>query len=416
MRIIKSEIKKLKPPEPGTAAFKTGYAVHWDDELPGFGVRVTNAGVIAFVVQKRINGRSHRLTLGKFGILSPDMARKEAHKFLLAVATGGDPVADRQRAKLEGFTLKQALDLYLEGKKLRPATVANLDKIPACLGDWLGKPLARITGDMVLNRHRLIGEERGEATANMVFRYFRTVWNYTKAVQKGATDSPVLGDCPTGRLSETDAWFGDKRRQRSIRPHQLPAWAKAVETLPNPLARDYLWFMLLTGCRVKEAHALTWRDVDLEDASVLLRDTKNHTDHRLPLPRQLLERLKARKAESFGDVVFHTRSGKAAVRTGFQFALKTVAEKSGIPFSPHDLRRTFASIAETVAVPTYTIKKLLNHSGGADVTAGYVVLTVEGLREPIQRIADYMEAASRAEGGSVTPFERKKKAQRPASE
>ncbi|SMF96554.1 protein of unknown function [Methylomagnum ishizawai] len=406
MRIIKSEVRRLRPPEPGTPAYKTGFALYWDDELPGFGVRITNAGVVSFVVQKRIKGRSHRITLGKFGVLSPELARREAYKFLQAIATGGDPIAARQQAKLEGFTLKEAVDLYRQSKALRPATVANLDKIPMYLDDWMPRPLARVTGEMVRQRHRRIGEERGEATANVVFRYFRAVWNYARATQKGATDAPVLGDCPTLRLSETDQWFSDKRRQRSIRPHQLPAWTAAVEALPNPLARDYLWFLLLTGCRAKEANSLTWADVDLEDASVLLRDTKNHTDHRLPLPPQLLERLRARKAERVGNVVFPTRSGNSPLRTGYQPSIKLVAEQSGVPFSPHDLRRTFASAAETLAIPAITLKKLLNHSSKADVTAGYVVLNVEALREPMRRIADYIEAASKA-GGTVAPFQRK---------
>ncbi|MGZ8218519.1 tyrosine-type recombinase/integrase [Methylomagnum sp.] len=406
MKIIKSEIKKLRPPETDSTAFKTGYAVHWDDELPGFGVRITNAGVVSFIVQKRINGRSRRVTLGKFGILSAELARREAHKFLAAVATGGDPLADRERAKLEGVTLKEALALYIERKALRPATVANLDKIPMCLADWMPKPLARITGEMVMHRHRLLGEERGEATANMVLRYFGTVWNFTRAYHKGTKGVDIIGECPTVRLSETKAWFREKRRQRAIRPHQFPAWAEAVETLSYSLAQDYLWFLLLTGCRVKEAHALLWADVDLEDASVLLRDTKNHTDHRLPLPSQLVTRLKVRKAESFGDVVFCTRLGKAAARTGFQHQVLSVAEKAGIPFSPHDLRRTFASVAETIGIPAYTIKRLLNHTTGADVTAGYIVLTVEGLREPMQRIADYIETASVARD-NVTPLKRK---------
>jgi integrase len=397
MKIIKSEIKKLQPPEPGTTAFKTGYAVYWDDELPGFGVRITNAGVVSFIVQKRINGQSRRLTLGKFGILSAEQARSEARKFLYSVATGGDPIADRERAKLESVTLKDAAALYVGRKELRPATLVNMRKIYMYLDDWMPKPLTRITGEMVLHRHRLLGEERGATTANIVFRYFSAIWNYAKAFYKGTAGVSILGECPTARLSETKAWYREKRRQRAIRPHQLPAWAAAVETLPNSLARDYLWFLLLTGCRAKEAHTLTWADVDLEDASVVLRDTKNHTDHRLPLPVQLLERLKARKAESFGEVVFCSRLGKATGKTAFQYAILSVAERSGIPFSPHDLRRTFASVAEIVGIPAYTIKKLLNHAGGADVTAGYIVLPVQALREPMQRIADYIDAAAKSE-------------------
>ena len=53
----------------------------------------------------------------------------------------------------------------------------------------------------------------------------------------------------------------------------------------------------------------------------------------------------------------------------------------------HDLRRTYCSIAESLGIGTYTIKRLLNHKTGRnDVTAGYTVLTAEELKEPAQRI------------------------------
>jgi hypothetical protein len=36
------------------------------------------------------------------------------------------------------------------------------------------------------------------------------------------------------------------------------------------------------------------------------------------------------------------------------------------------------------------VKRLVNHSTGNDVTAGYVVMDVERLREPMQKITDYI--------------------------
>lgn len=49
-----------------------------------------------------------------------------------------------------------------------------------------------------------------------------------------------------------------------------------------------------------------------------------------------------------------------------------VIEASGISFMIHDLRRSFASYASMI-VPAYTLKKLMNHKDGSDVTMGYVV-------------------------------------------
>jgi hypothetical protein len=55
----------------------------------------------------------------------------------------------------------------------------------------------------------------------------------------------------------------------------------------------------------------------------------------------------------------------------------------------HDLRRTFVSIANSVKIPHYTIKKLVNYSSGGDVTASvYNVMDIEDLREPMQQITN----------------------------
>ena len=62
-------------------------------------------------------------------------------------------------------------------------------------------------------------------------------------------------------------------------------------------------------------------------------------------------------------------------------------------FRLHDLRRTFASIATVHlerSLSAYTLKRLLNHRSGGDVTAGYVQVGIEDLREPMRQIEDFV--------------------------
>ena len=56
-------------------------------------------------------------------------------------------------------------------------------------------------------------------------------------------------------------------------------------------------------------------------------------------------------------------------------------------FTIHDLRRTFITIAESLDISAYAVKRLVNHKMTNDVTAGYIVSDVERLRNPMECIA-----------------------------
>jgi hypothetical protein len=60
-------------------------------------------------------------------------------------------------------------------------------------------------------------------------------------------------------------------------------------------------------------------------------------------------------------------------------------------------RRTYATVAESSGISPLELKASLNHSLGDDVTSGYVIATVERLREPDPidaRRASFEEAAA----------------------
>lgn len=67
-----------------------------------------------------------------------------------------------------------------------------------------------------------------------------------------------------------------------------------------------------------------------------------------------------------------------------------VTKASGIAFTVHDLRRTFITIAESLDISAYALKRLLNHKMTNDVTAGYIIADVERLRKPMQQITDFI--------------------------
>ena len=80
--------------------------------------------------------------------------------------------------------------------------------------------------------------------------------------------------------------------------------------------------------------------------------------------------------------------------------MNKVIEESGIAFTLHDLRRTFITVAESLDISAYALKRLANHKMANDVTAGYIISDVERLREPMQRVTDFLIRASIAGAAS----------------
>lgn len=74
-----------------------------------------------------------------------------------------------------------------------------------------------------------------------------------------------------------------------------------------------------------------------------------------------------------------------------QKQMKKVIELSGVQFTPHDLRRTFITIAESLDISAYALKRLANHKMTSDVTAGYIIGDAERLRIPMQQVTDYLK-------------------------
>lgn len=153
--------------------------------------------------------------------------------------------------------------------------------------------------------------------------------------------------------------------------------------------QDFLFLLALTGFRRSEAESVEWKNVDLQFGTIKIVNTKNHEDLLLPMGDTLWHIMRERKKRA-GDnkYVFTDRNGVSHI-SDRRAAREKVTENSGIEFTFHDLRRTFGTIANSLAIGSYTIKRLINHTtddDDNDVTDGYIQVSFEDLKKAMNMI------------------------------
>jgi len=269
--------------------------------------------------------------------------------------------------------------------------------------DWRRRPLTSITREAITRRFNRLRDESGPAWANLCMRVLRAIFNFAHAKHTDDRGQSPFAANPVKVLSEMKAWVKVDRRRTVIKPHELADWYQAVQGLNNTTIRDYLLLLIFTGLRREEAARLRRQDIDFAGRTLTITDTKNRQPHTLPLPDFIHAMLRSRCDSIRGEYVF-PGDGTRGYLVSPKKAKAKVIEATGISFSLHDLRRTFTTIAESLDIPAYALKRMLNHSDGSDVTAGYIVANVERLREPMQKVADYLLRAMKIEPTKIYSF------------
>lgn len=388
MRLSKSVIDKIEAPCDRNQMF------YRDSGLKGFALRITSNGVKSFVVEKLVNRKVRRMTIGRYGELTVEQARREAQKLLGKIATGLDPAADKQLSKVKAITLEAVFEDYKNARKnLKPKTLYDYNQVvQKAFLDWKSKPLFSITKDQVAKKHLQLGNENGEAYANLAMRLLRALFNFAMEQYEDGQGKSLLTENPVKRLSKTRAWYRVKRRKTYISADQLSSWYQGVMDLDNPVIRDYLLFILFTGLRRNEAAYLQKSHVNLKTKLFTVVDPKNHEPHVLPLTDYLCDLIKSRMDCSPNEYVF-SGSGRVGNLIEPRKQMVKITQKTGIEFTVHDLRRTFITIAESLDISAYALKRLLNHKmDNSDVTAGYIITDVERLRKPMNQVSNYIFA------------------------
>ncbi len=352
----------------------------------------TPRGKKTFYLYKHFEGGPVRIKLGRYPDLSVSAARMQAKKFKGQMALGENPLQARRERSASRITLREVAESYLQSKKgkIQPSTELLYRSILAHgLRELVDKPVASVSKSQLVDLHRKLTVERGKTAADSAIRDFGKYFNFY------ADRYEYDGVSPVKTLSQNKLWNAGagNRRQRYITDQHFPKWFKAVMQHDRLDERDYLLLLVMTGMRKTETEMMLWEDVDFTKRIFTVRETKNGDSHSLPMTGFLNEMLSARRQK---------RECRRVFPESKQFTPDAMAARlsksSGIRFSLHDLRRTFATIADRIGLGDYTIKALLNHKSGADVTQGYIIREVEQLREPMERItAKVLELAGQTD-------------------
>ncbi|ACD97196.1 tyrosine-type recombinase/integrase [Trichlorobacter lovleyi] len=386
LKITKANLKEIVKPTAGQVDY-------FDTELAGFGVRATKEA-LTFFVRARQRGTSKKpfIHIGAFGLYTCEQARAQATGYLQKLKEGINPHPDRQ-PKLVTITVADLHRQYMSTKKtLAPATIRQYAAwMENHFKDWLTLPADTITGSMVLERLELMEITNGKSQAINAVKLLRSLFRFGLALHPGVIHrNPVDG---VREVRERD-WAKKKRRITFIKPEDLPIWFKAVNAYDNPKGRDYMLLLLYTGLRRNEAARLKWSDIDFKRKAFTFTPEKKRGEKpeddqvTMPMSEQLYKLLLKRRAAGYENEYIFPGKHPAPFLSNPDNYKRDIIAASGVQFCFHDLRRTFITIAEGLDVPHYSLKALLNHSMGNDVTGGYIQITTERLREPMQKIAD----------------------------
>lgn len=361
---------------------KTGRDVRWCDSLPGFGVRVYPSGRKAFVLSYRVNGRKRLLTLGAYGPVTLDQARKQATSHLGKVQTvAADPVAERRKAA-RGETVAALSVAYMERhgnqKKSKRDDERRIKRhiLPA-IGGIKADAVKRAD---VAALHSKIGKA-APYEANRVAALLSKM--FTLAEQWGFV--PEGHPNPARSIDK----FKEQKRDRWVTPEEMPRLAEAINLEPNQPARFALWLYLLTGARKSEILGARWEDVDWQRRELRLPETKAGRVHYIPLSGAALELLKQiPKAGDNPHIIPGKNPGAHLVNISKPWL--RVRKAAGVDdVHLHDLRRTVGSWLAQAGNSLHLIGKVLNHSNQS-TTAIYARFQQDTVREAMEQHGDQL--------------------------
>jgi integrase len=365
--------------------------VIWDDDLPGFGLRVFASGKRSYVLQYRAMGRSRRYTIGLHGVWTPETARQEARVQLGRIAQGNNP-AEERTLDTQAITVKELCQMYLAdldaglvlGKGGRPkapgTVVSDVGRIKRHIIPLLGNrrlkdlvkaDVNRMMKDIMIGKTRMSAKTKklrgksivrgGAGTAARTVSLLGGMLTY-------AGEAGLIDNNPAHGIRKPK----DAVRQRRLSEDEYRSLGQMLRasTHSYPTTVNIIRLIALTGCRRSEIINLLWSDVDIAHSCLRLSKSKEGFSVR-PIGLPVVEFLESEGTYADGSYVF---PGWGYDNAFGAFPKQWDSIFKGSPLdgvTAHVLRHSFASLANDLGYTEITIAALIGHSKGS-MTSKYV--------------------------------------------
>jgi integrase len=419
MKLTEANIPKIRRSAEGKSEH-----IEWDDELPGFGLRVRD-GRCTWIVQYKIGGKHRRITLGTTKMLAAEEARygwidseskdrrKGATKILADARDGIDyAVARVTRRERATHTLDAVITMYLAAKKaaIKPR---SYEEVRRHMEDaW--KPLHGLTIDEI-GRAQVAAEigaivkRSGPTSANRARASLSAFFAW--AMGEGlCEENPVVGtnmqaeNGPRERILIEIEEEDDEEGPRAIEWSEMIALWRA---LPNGDYGTIVKLLALTGCRREEIGGLQWGEIDFDKRvlSIPGNRTKNGKPHKVPLSSLALSILKTIPRRD-RDHVFGIGQGGYSGWSKSKEALDGKV-KLKQDWTLHDLRRTVRTGLGALGTPPHIAEAVINHLPAKLVRTYDTNTYLKEKRAALDLWASHLTVAiAQAEGANVTTLKR----------
>jgi integrase len=391
----------------------------WVAELSGFGLRVMESGVKSFIVRYRIDGggrtaKRRTYTVGRYGALTIEQARKKAKAVLGAVANGEDP-GEKRIAKRGELLISELRKLYEErgcfiqrgkriGEPMNPLTkqytLARIDHhiVPLLgrkrIGDVSIADVEQFARDVASGktakdekvgyRKRII-VRGGEGAARKAIRDLSAMFSF-------AMRHELVSRNPVDKAAVRKT---DNQRERFLTLAEVKKLGEAFDKLeaegtnPKAIAIARLW--ALTGCRRNEIAGLKWSEVDLDRGFLMLEKTKTGRSVR-PLGRAAIEILRSIARDPDSEFVFPATEGESFFQ-GTKGVWPKVKKESGLhDVTPHTLRHTMGSTSTSAGQALALTGAILGHRNPRS-TAIYAHVQMEPAKRAAEKVSSRLAAA-----------------------